>query len=69
MNGRCTFCPAGTKLHGIRRDLAEPLEAAYLVGGMFAAQEMVTPGRNVDQLIDGDRVVNRDGEEDDPYGI
>lgn len=65
-DSRCSFCPSGTKLHGIRRELADPFEAAYLVGGMWAAQELATPGRVYDQLLDGDRALWPDG---DPYGI
>lgn len=40
---RCWYCPSKIKLQGVRREIAEPLEAAWLIGGIVAAQEVATP--------------------------
>lgn len=40
----CQFCPGFIVLHFVRREMLAPLEAAYALGGIEAAQEIVTPG-------------------------
>ncbi len=50
---RCWFCPTRIKLQGIRRELAGPLEAAYIMGGIEAAQELATPGKKYPEGLGG----------------
>lgn len=46
---RCSYCPGKIKLHGIKREQVPPLEAAWILGGIEAAQAIATPGKDYPQ--------------------